>query len=73
MAAGGLQIVGGDGSVLDKFCEDRESEWRGFGGVAEIREKNGYQVMHLAPPPRAMADKQREQFVFLDKTVAKAN
>ena len=34
--------------------------------------KSGYQVMHLGAAPRATPDKQREQFVFLDKA-AKAN
>jgi hypothetical protein len=29
--------------------------------------------MHLGAAPRAMADKQQEQFVFLDKTGVKAN
>jgi para-nitrobenzyl esterase len=37
---------------------------------AKYDEKSGYQVMHLAPTPRAIPDKQREQFVFLDKTAA---
>jgi hypothetical protein len=35
--------------------------------------KSGYQVMYLGPAPRAMPDKQREQFVFLDKTAVKLN
>jgi hypothetical protein len=29
--------------------------------------------MHLGAVPRAMVDKQREQFVFLDKNGLKAN
>jgi hypothetical protein len=40
---------------------------------AKYDEKDGHQVMHLAPTPRAIPDKQREQFVFLDKTAAKVN
>jgi hypothetical protein len=35
--------------------------------------KSGYRVMHLGAAPRAMVDKQREQFVFLDKTAVKVN
>jgi para-nitrobenzyl esterase len=35
--------------------------------------KSGYQVMHLGPAPRAMADTQREQFLFLDRNAAKMN
>jgi para-nitrobenzyl esterase len=45
-------------------------------GVAEwprYEEKNGYQVMHLTVSPHAVADKQRAQFEFLDKTSTKAN
>jgi para-nitrobenzyl esterase len=42
-------------------------EWPKYDG------KNGYQVMHLGAAPRAMPDKQREQFVFLDKTAVQAN
>jgi hypothetical protein len=29
--------------------------------------------MHLAPAPRALPDTKREQFLFLDKTLAKVN
>jgi len=35
--------------------------------------KSGYQVMHLGAAPRAMVDKQREQFVFLDKNEVRVN
>jgi para-nitrobenzyl esterase len=45
-------------------------------GLAEwpkYERKNGYQVMHLAPAPRALPDTKREQFLFLDKTLAKVN
>jgi para-nitrobenzyl esterase len=38
----------------------------------KYEEKSGYQVVHLEAAPRAMADTQRQQFVFLDKN-AKAN
>jgi para-nitrobenzyl esterase len=66
-----------------KLSEEMGAYWTNFAktgnpndaGLAvwpNYEEKNGYQVMHLAPVPRAMADAQREQFVFLDKTV-KAN
>jgi hypothetical protein len=35
--------------------------------------KSGYQLMHLGPGPRAMADTQRKQFLFLDRNAAKMN
>ena len=67
-----------------KLSEQMGTYWTNFAragnpngaGLAEwpkYEKKNGYQVMHLGPAPRAMADTQREQFVFLDKTLAKAN
>jgi para-nitrobenzyl esterase len=67
-----------------KLSEEMGTYWTNFAragnpngaGLAEwpkYEKKNGYQVMHLEAGPRAMADKQREQFLFLDKALAKAN
>ena len=66
-----------------KLSEEMGTYWTNFAktgnpngaGLAEwpkYEEKSGYQVMHLDAAPRAMADTQRQQFMFLDKN-AKAN
>ena len=67
-----------------KLSEEMGTYWTNFAkagnpngaGLAEwpkYERKNGYQVMHLAPAPRALPDTKREQFLFLDKTLAKVN
>jgi para-nitrobenzyl esterase len=66
-----------------KLSEEMGTYWTNFAKTGnpngtnlavwpKYEEKNGYQVMHLAPVPRAMADTQSEQFLFLDKN-AKAD
>ncbi len=43
------------------------AEWPKYG------DKDGYPVMHLGASPRALPDKQREQFLFLDTTATQRN
>jgi para-nitrobenzyl esterase len=68
----------------NKLSEEMGAYWTNFAktgnpngaGRAEwpkYEKKNGYQVMHLAPTPRARADRQREQFEFLNETLTKGN
>ena len=67
-----------------KLSEEMGTYWTNFAragnpngaGLAEwpkYEKKDGYQVMHLEAGPRAIADTQREQFLFLDKALAKTN
>jgi para-nitrobenzyl esterase len=61
------------GAYWTNFAKTGNPNGAGLGAWPMYIRKSGYQVMHLGAAPRAMADKQREQFVFLDKTAAKAN
>ena len=61
------------GAYWTNFAKTGNPNGAGLGAWPKYEEKSGYQVMHLGAAPRAMADKQREQFVFLDKNAAKAN
>ena len=61
------------GTYWTNFAKTGNPNGAGLAVWPKYEEKNGYQVMHLEAAPRAMADTQREQFVFLDKTLAKAN
>jgi para-nitrobenzyl esterase len=61
------------GSYWTNFAKNGNPNGAGLGVWPVYMWKSGYQVMHLGATPRAMPDKQREQFVFLDKTAVKAN
>jgi len=61
------------GMYWTNFAKTGNPNGAGLGVWPMYIRKGGYQVMHLGAAPRAMADRQREQFVFLDKTAAKAN
>jgi para-nitrobenzyl esterase len=61
------------GAYWTNFAKTGNPNGAGLGAWPMYIRKSGYQVMHLGAAPRAMADKHREQFVFLDKTAAKAN
>jgi para-nitrobenzyl esterase len=61
------------GTYWTNFAKTGNPNGAGLGAWPIYIRKSGYQVMHLGTAPRAMADKQREQFVFLDKSAAKAN
>jgi para-nitrobenzyl esterase len=61
------------GSYWTNFAKNGNPNGAGLGVWPVYMRKSGYQVMHLGATPRAMPDKQREQFVFLDKTAVKAN
>jgi para-nitrobenzyl esterase len=54
------------------FAKTGNPNGAGLGAWPIYIRKSGYQIMHLGAASRAMADKQREQFVFLDRN-AKAN
>jgi para-nitrobenzyl esterase len=56
------------GMYWTNFAKTGNPNGAGLGAWPMYIRKSGYQVMHLGPAPRAMVDKQREQFVFLDKT-----
>jgi para-nitrobenzyl esterase len=59
------------GMYWTNFAKTGNPNGVGLGAWPIYIRKSGYQVMHLGAAPRAMADKQREQFVFLDKAAAK--
>jgi len=61
------------GAYWTNFAKTGNPNGAGLGAWPIYIQKSSYQVMHLGAAPRAMADKQREQFVFLDKAAAKAN
>jgi len=61
------------GTYWTNFAKNGNPNGAGLGVWPVYIRKSGYQVMHLGAAPRAMADKQREQFVFLDKTERKVN
>jgi para-nitrobenzyl esterase len=61
------------GTYWTNFAKTGDPNGSGLGAWPLYIRKSGYQVMHLGAAPRAMADKQQEQFVFLDKTGVKAN
>jgi para-nitrobenzyl esterase len=61
------------GAYWTNFAKTGNPNGAGLGVWPMYIRKSGYQVMHLGAAPRAMADKQREQFVFLDKTAVNAN
>jgi para-nitrobenzyl esterase len=61
------------GMYWTNFARTGNPNGAGLGVWPMYIRKSGYQVMHLGAAPRATPDKQREQFVFLDKTAAKAN
>ena len=67
-----------------KLSEEMGTYWTNFartgnpngGDLAEwpkYGERDGYSVMHLGASSRALPDKQREQFLFLDKIGTNAN
>lgn len=61
------------GSYWTNFAKTGNPNGAGLGAWPFYTRKSGYQVMHLGEAPRAIADKQREQFLFLDQTSTKAN
>jgi para-nitrobenzyl esterase len=61
------------GSYWTNFAKTGNPNGAGLRIWPMYMRKSGYQLMHLGAAPRAMPDKQREQFVFLDKTAIKAN
>jgi para-nitrobenzyl esterase len=61
------------GTYWTNFAKNGNPNGAGLGVWSVYIRKSGYQVMHLGAAPRAMVDRQREQFVFLDKTERKAN
>jgi para-nitrobenzyl esterase len=61
------------GMYWTNFAKTGNPNGAGLGVWPVYIRKSGYQVMHLGAAPRAMADKHREQFVFLDKNALKAN
>jgi para-nitrobenzyl esterase len=61
------------GTYWTNFAKAGNPNGAGLAEWPEYERKNGYQVMHLAPAPRALPDTKREQFLFLDKTLAKVN
>jgi len=61
------------GSYWTNFAKTGNPNGAGLGVWAMYMRKSGYQLMHLGPGPRAMADTQREQFLFLDRNAAKMN
>jgi para-nitrobenzyl esterase len=58
------------GVYWTNFAKTGNPNGAGLGEWPKYEKKNGYQVMHLAPTPRARADRQQEQFEFLNKTLA---
>jgi para-nitrobenzyl esterase len=61
------------GSYWTNFAKSGDPNGPGLGVWPMYIRKSGYQVMHLRPNPRAMPDKQREKFLFLDRNAVKAN
>jgi para-nitrobenzyl esterase len=61
------------GAYWTNFAKTGNPNGAGLGAWPIYIRKSGYQVMHLGAAPRATADKQREQFVFLDKTAVNTN
>ena len=61
------------GAYWTNFAKTGNPNGAGQGAWPIYIRKSGYQVMHLGAASRAMADKQREQFVFLDMNAAKTN
>jgi para-nitrobenzyl esterase len=61
------------GSYWTNFAKTGNPNGAGLGVWPMYMRKSGYQLMHLGPGPRAMADTQREQFLFLDRNAAKMN
>jgi para-nitrobenzyl esterase len=61
------------GAYWTNFAKTGNPNGAGLGVWPMYIRKSGYQLMHLVAAPRATEDKQREQFVFLDKIGAKAN
>jgi len=61
------------GAYWTNFAKNGNPNGVGLGVWSMYIRKSGYEVMHLGAAPRAMVDKQREQFVFLDKAAAEAN
>jgi para-nitrobenzyl esterase len=59
------------GSYWTNFAKTGNPNGAGLGVWPMYMRKSGYQVMHLEAAPRAMTDRQREQFLFLDKAPAK--
>jgi para-nitrobenzyl esterase len=61
------------GSYWTNFAKTGNPNGAGLGVWPMYMRKSGYQVMHLGATPRATLDKQREQFVVLDKNANQAN
>jgi para-nitrobenzyl esterase len=61
------------GAYWTNFAKTGNPNGPGLGAWPIYIRKSGYQVMHLGAVSRAAADKQREQFVFLDRSAVKAN
>jgi para-nitrobenzyl esterase len=57
------------GAYWTNFAKTGNPNGVGLGAWPLYIRKSNYQMMHLGAATRAMADKQREQFVFLDKAV----
>jgi para-nitrobenzyl esterase len=61
------------GMYWTNFTKTGNPNGAGLGAWPIYIRKSGYQVMHLGVAPRATPDKQREQFVFLDRNAVKVN
>jgi para-nitrobenzyl esterase len=61
------------GAYWTNFAKTGNPNGAGLGAWPIYIRKSSYQVMQLGAAPRAMTDKQREQFVFLDRTAIRAH
>jgi len=61
------------GTYWTNFAKTGNPNGLGLGAWPIYIRKSGYQVMHLRAAPKSTADKQREQFVFLDRNALKVN
>jgi para-nitrobenzyl esterase len=61
------------GTYWTNFAKTGNPNGAGLGVWPMYIRKSGYRVMHLGAAPRAMVDKQREQFVFLYKNEVRVN
>jgi para-nitrobenzyl esterase len=61
------------GTYWTNFAKTGNPNGAGLGVWPMYNRKSGYELMHLGVVTRAMVDKRREQFVFLDKTAVKVH